>query len=314
MESGGDVMRWVDTQLIDLDGEVVGQIVEIFLDGETREPKWAQVAVAERGSERVFVPLSGADDYDGGARVKVTRNQVLTAPEVTAVEGRISPEQEDELERHYAGVGEAGSPATGDAGTETLGRGAVTTTRHDAVEDVPPIVRSEEELVVERRAVPRERVRLVKRVITETVTRTVDVRREELHVERVPLDVGGDEQATSSEDAVPVQEADPSSGAPGRSRLAERLPGPLAEGLTALQRRRAAQGGGLTPNAPPFSDEEVDVTLFQEEVVVTKRVVPRERVRLRRAVVVESSEVHDELRKERVELESAVDEGVPPSS
>jgi len=50
------------------------------------------------------------------------------------------------------------------------------------------VVRSEEELRLGTRVVPRERVRLVKRIVSETVTRTFEVRREELLVERAALD------------------------------------------------------------------------------------------------------------------------------
>ena len=46
---------------------------------------------------------------------------------------------------------------------------------------------SEEQLHVDRRERPRERVRLVKHVVTEEVTVRVPVRREEIRVERVPI-------------------------------------------------------------------------------------------------------------------------------
>ena len=292
MEPEGDVTRWIDTDLADHDGQVVGRIVEIFLDADSREPEWAAVAVDERGSGPVLVPLAGAGEEGGRLRVPVTREQVLSAPEVPVAEGRISPQQEEVLERHYSGAGDGRGEAL-----DERAAGGVSTTRHDAIDDVPALTRSEEELVVERRALPRERVRLVKRVVTETVTRTVDVRREELHVERVPL--GAEDEATL--EGPPGGDASPPR---GRSGLAERLPGRLGEGLAALERQRARLRGGLTPESEPFSDEVVDVTLFAEEVVVTKRVVPRERVRLRRAVVTEAREVHDDLRKERVELEA----------
>jgi stress response protein YsnF len=153
--------------------------------------------------------------------------------------------------------------------------------------------------------VPHERVRLVKRVITETVTREVQVRREELHVERLPLD----DHAADEGAQPPASEAGSAgTGGEGRFGLTQRLSRRLGEGLAALERRRATMRSGLTAQAEPFDDEVVEVTLFEEEVVVTKRVVPRERVRLRRAVVSETRELHDELRKERVELQTPSDD------
>src|ERR671932_1455217 len=63
------------------------------------------------------------------------------------------------------------------------------------------MVRSEEELVLSTRAVAHERVRLVKRIVTETVSVTTELRREELHVERLPGDGGESLPASAGEDA-----------------------------------------------------------------------------------------------------------------
>lgn len=65
------------------------------------------------------------------------------------------------------------------------------------------VVRSEEELRLGTRVVPRERVRLVKRIVSETVTRTFEVRREELVVERAALD----DTVTEADDALSGDEA-----------------------------------------------------------------------------------------------------------
>jgi len=119
------------------------------------------------------------------------------------------------------------------------------------VSDRAEVVRSEEELVVGTRVVARERVRFVKRVVTETVTRTVERRREELHVEHLPLDG------------------------------AEVVEGGVSEG------------------------EVADIVLHEEEVVVTTRIVPRERVRVRKVLVREERPVADTLRREEVEVEEA---------
>ena len=50
------------------------------------------------------------------------------------------------------------------------------------------VVRREEQVRVGAQRIPTERVRLVKHVVTEQVTRTFEVRREELRVERVPIE------------------------------------------------------------------------------------------------------------------------------
>jgi uncharacterized protein (TIGR02271 family) len=60
-------------------------------------------------------------------------------------------------------------------------------------------------------------------------------------------------------------------------------------------------------SGPAISEEEHEVTLREEEVVVDKRAVPKERVRLDTETVTEERQVSDEVRKERIEVEGDVD-------
>ena len=165
-------------------------------------------------------------------------------------------------------------------------------------EDAPAMTRSEEELVLSSRAVARERIRLVKRIVTETVTTTTEVRREELHVERVPLDRSEEGDPEPAE--APGAEAG-ATGEGGRPSSEGGLTGRLRERLAPLQRKLPS--GGASPLGHRFEDETLEISLMEEQVVVTKRVVPRERVRLRKEVVTEQRPVHDTLRKEQIVLE-----------
>jgi uncharacterized protein (TIGR02271 family) len=56
-------------------------------------------------------------------------------------------------------------------------------------------------------------------------------------------------------------------------------------------------------SGPDLSEEEVEVTLTEEEPVVEKRVVPKERVRLEKDVVTEQESVSADLRKEQIDIE-----------
>ncbi|WP_166172846.1 DUF2382 domain-containing protein [Rubrobacter tropicus] len=58
-----------------------------------------------------------------------------------------------------------------------------------------------------------------------------------------------------------------------------------------------------------FGDEEVVVQVFEEEVVVTKRVVLKEEIRLRKRVVEEEEVVEVDLRKEEVEIDDQTTRG-----
>jgi uncharacterized protein (TIGR02271 family) len=77
--------------------------------------------------------------------------------------------------------------------------------RDDALEPPPPAVQPgrpgpevtlhEDRVHIEHRTRPRERVRVHKHVVTEYVTLSVPVRREELRIERIPLDAPPDPTA-----------------------------------------------------------------------------------------------------------------------
>jgi uncharacterized protein (TIGR02271 family) len=56
-------------------------------------------------------------------------------------------------------------------------------------------------------------------------------------------------------------------------------------------------------SGPAISQEEHEVTLHEEEAVVEKRAVPRERVRLEKDTVTDERQVSEEVRKEQIEVD-----------
>jgi uncharacterized protein (TIGR02271 family) len=60
---------------------------------------------------------------------------------------------------------------------------------------------------------------------------------------------------------------------------------------------------GAAHDGPAISEEEHEVTLHEEEVVVEKRAVPKERVRLDKDTVTEDQTVSEQVRKEQIEAE-----------
>ena len=58
-----------------------------------------------------------------------------------------------------------------------------------------------------------------------------------------------------------------------------------------------------------FGDEEVVVQVFEEVVVVSKRVVLKEEIRLRKRVVEDEEVVEVDLRKEEVEIDDRTERG-----
>jgi uncharacterized protein (TIGR02271 family) len=175
--------------VIGSDGEKIGSVEQIFLEDSTGEPAWATVKTGLFGMSQSFVPLAGASTSGSDIRVNYTKEQVKDAPRIDDSDGRISPQEEDELYRYYDMSGTR---------TDTYTDRDVTTTDRDVTTDRDTYVdtnrgtddamtRSEERLHVGTESREVGRVRLRKYIVTENVTRTVPVSREEVRLEREPI-------------------------------------------------------------------------------------------------------------------------------
>ena len=192
--------RVIGKDVYDQSGDKIGSASEVYLDDETGRPEWVTVRTGLFGTKESFVPIRDADLTDDGVRVPVSKEQVKEAPKIDT-DGHLSPQEEEELYRYY-GVG-AGNGFGTDTG-RTAGLTDTTTTTGTAGyvdTDAPGTVghdtsgpttddamtRSEERLNVGTRAEEVGRARLRKYVVTENVTETVPVTREEVRVEREPI-------------------------------------------------------------------------------------------------------------------------------
>ena len=131
----------------------------------------------------------------------------------------------------------------------------------DGPQENPSVQRSEEEAHVGVREREAGRVSARKSVHTEREVVRVPKRREEVSVERVPVE--GEAREASG-----ATEAD-------------------------------------------IGEDEVVLQVFEEEVVVTKRVVLKEEIRLRKRVVEDEETIEVDLRKEEVEIDDQSGRGGP---
>jgi uncharacterized protein (TIGR02271 family) len=289
------ILGWRGRTVVDSDGDRIGKLDEIFVNQETEKPEFALVDVGLLGLRSRLVPLAGAASEGEEIKVPYSKDQIKEAPDVD-VDGGTDPDQEARLYRHYGlNYEEArkGQPEAGEAADQAAERTAFDTGmregsgrsaepgsdavqaesessekttggkedeaaterdqgEHSGAGGEREMTRSEEELELSTQTRPRGRARLKKYVVTEEVQRTVPVRREEVRVEREPID--GSESQDASSDAG------------------------IGEG-------------------------EQEVVLHEEQPVVEKRTVPKERVRLDTEVVTGQEDVSDQIRKERVEVE-----------
>lgn len=76
-----------------------------------------------------------------------------------------------------------------------------------------------------------------------------------------------------------------------------------SERVTGTEERVPAAHGD-SGEVETLPDGSISIPVFEEELVVTKRVVVRERVILRKATVVDEHVIEIDLRKERVEIDA----------
>ncbi|MCU1572632.1 MAG: hypothetical protein JWO93_714 [Micrococcaceae bacterium] len=193
--------------VVGTDGAKIGGIGQIYVDDQTGEPNWVTVKTGLFGTSESFVPLDNATNQGNDIAVPYSKDKVKDAPRV-APDGHLSREEEDELYRYYeiggttAGYAEtsgtAGYSDTTTTGTadyaETSGTaGYADTSRGTVGHDTSgpttddAMTRSEERLHVGTEKQETGRARLRKYIVTEDVTTTVPVSREEVRIEREPI-------------------------------------------------------------------------------------------------------------------------------
>lgn len=172
------------------DGAKIGTVDDFFFDNDTGKPEWLGIGKGALSSKRLLVPLAGASTRDGAYYVNYSKDLVEASPDIAGDE--ISQQTEADLYGHY---GLEYSESRSDSGLPEGGTGVdVERSTGDAM------TRSEEELAVGKTQREAGRARLRKYVVTEDVSQTVPVQREEVRVEREPITDANIDQATSGPD------------------------------------------------------------------------------------------------------------------
>jgi uncharacterized protein (TIGR02271 family) len=274
-----EVTRWRGRTMIASDGDKIGKIDEIYLDEETGRPEWALVNTGLLGMKSNFVPLTTATSEGDEVRVDYTKDQVKDAPGIDP-DGQLSQQEEAALYRHYgleyserrsgSGLPEGGA---GDAGTGAAGGAGTAAAGTADTSGTSP-----------------------------TSAGTAGGGR---------FSREGDDAMTRSEEEVRVGTAEQET---GRARLRKYVETDEVEETVPVRRETArierepitdANVDDAT-SGPEITESEHEVTLHEEEPVVEKRTVPKERVRLEKDVETEEEQISETVRKERVEQEGDV--------
>lgn len=184
------------------DGDKIGKVEQVFLDDNSGEPTFLTVNTGLFGAKENFVPVKGARQDGDRVVLPYTKDVIKDAPKVDA-DQHLSPAEEEELYRYYelnyddgrtAGTDRdratAAAGTAGVAGAADRDRAAVAQDRRDVAataDDEASVVRHEERLNVGTQEREAGHARLRKYVVTDHETVDVPVEREEVTVERTPI-------------------------------------------------------------------------------------------------------------------------------
>jgi stress response protein YsnF len=187
--------------VLDNAGQKIGTISQVFVDQQTQRPEWGLIHTGLFGGRSTFAPLVAGEWDQESLVLPYTKDHVKGAPNLEE-NGQLSIDAEAELARYYGldystsdsatGIIAGGQtrPAAADGGGENGDDSSGSTT--DGA-----MTRSEERMTAGVVRRPSELVRLNKSVVSEPVSQTVPVQREDVEVSREPITDANREAATS---------------------------------------------------------------------------------------------------------------------
>jgi uncharacterized protein (TIGR02271 family) len=209
---GSDYASYQGKTVYGSDGDKIGKVADLYAEDTGDRASFATVKTGLFGSKSTFIPLDQAEARADGIVVPYTKEFVKNAPNIED-DAEISEQEEQAIWSYYSRGATHGSttttdrdyatdttreaqyaPATGadtDRVRGTEGYDTSGPTTDDAM------TRSEERLRVGTQQAEAGRARLRKYVVTEQVTETVPVTREQVRVEREPITDANVGSATS---------------------------------------------------------------------------------------------------------------------
>jgi len=191
----------------DVDGDKIGGVQDVYINDTTGQPDFVSVSHGLFGTGDSIVPLRGHSLKDGELHLAFSKDRIKDAPDLDE-NGHLTNADQEAFYRHYglesveerttyetgaAGAGAAGAGAAGAAATDADANGkhradaAANTDAAPAAAADGEMIRSEEQLNVDKQRVESGQVRLRKYVVHDTETVEVPVEREEVRVSREPI-------------------------------------------------------------------------------------------------------------------------------
>ena len=230
--------RFAGYEAYDQSGEKIGKVDDLFVD-ENDNPEYIGVKMGFLGTRSTLIPMEICTVDEAGQRINVATDKETAKNGPTFDDDReVTPDFENEVYSYY---GLQRTQTTEERGAYGAYQGETTD------EEELRVQRSEEELRTGTREREAGSVSVRKRVVTDRERMEVPTRREEVTVDRVPVE--GE-----------VSETD-------------------------------------------IGEDEVSVPVTEEEVVVEKRPVAKEEIRIRKDVVEDTEVVEEDVRREEVDVD-----------
>jgi uncharacterized protein YrrD len=96
-----NVADWHGRTIVDVDGEKIGKLEDVYVDVETDVPQFATVKEGLVGRHLTFVPLGGLTVTPDELQVAVTKAQVQDAPNLAEHGEELSQDDESALYHHF---------------------------------------------------------------------------------------------------------------------------------------------------------------------------------------------------------------------
>jgi uncharacterized protein YrrD len=96
-----NVADWHGRTIVDVDGEKIGKLEDVYVDVETDVPQFATVKEGLIGRHLTFVPLGGVTVTPDELQVLVTKAQVQDAPNLAEHGEELSQDDESALYHHF---------------------------------------------------------------------------------------------------------------------------------------------------------------------------------------------------------------------
>lgn len=193
MANNLQVRELLDATAYDSNGDKLGNVKEVYINDSSGQPDFVEVNHGLFGMNSSLVPLRGHSLNDDALNLAFAKDSIKDSPNIDD-DAHLSRDDQNAIYEHY-GLTDTQNVTTyadereqrGVEDRDAVNRDAAARREHNTADD-DSLVRSEERLNVDKQRVNTGEAKLRKYVVHDSETVEVPVEREEVSVERTPID------------------------------------------------------------------------------------------------------------------------------